>query len=138
MCEFIAQSAQRLITCMKNSPLAILMLINKRENYSMNGNHTAGTGNAPYGTGPGFGAKGSGPVLDPNHLGPGSDMPIGLSMLLMEDMQAMQRFAAMPKEEKLQVLKYVESGVNGEDAQRRILHTVKCLHDGTPGFYLQG
>ncbi len=101
----------------------------------MNGNHSAGTGSAPYGTGPGFGAKGSGPVLGPNHMGPGSDMPIGLSMLLMEDMVAMQRFAAMPKEEKMQVLRYVESGIDGADAQRRIAHTVKSLHDGTQGFY---
>ena len=101
----------------------------------MNGNHAAGTGSAPYGTGPGFGAKGSGPVLGPNHMGPGSDMPIGLSMLLMEDMVARQRFAAMPKEEKMQVLRYVESGIDGADAQRRIAHTVKSLHDGTQGFY---
>ena len=57
-------------------------------------------------------------------------------MLLMEDPLAMQRFNAMPKEEKSMVLKYVESGVNGDDAQRRILYTVKSLKEGVPGFYL--
>ncbi len=93
-------------------------------------------GNGPYGTGPGFGANGSGPVFSPNHMGPGSDIPIGLSMLLMEDPLAMQRFNAMSKDEKSMVLKYVESGVNGDDAQRRILHTVKSLREGVPGFYL--
>ena len=98
--------------------------------------NTPGAGSAPYGTGPGFGAKGSGPIFGPNNMGPGSDLPVSLSMLLMEDPLAMQRFNAMSKEEKSMVLKYVESGTNGEDAEHRILHTVKSLREGVPGFYL--
>lgn len=94
-------------------------------------------GSGPYGTGPGFGAKGGGPVFGPNNMGEGSDLPVALSMLLMENPLAMQRFNAMSKEEKSMVLKYVESGVDGEDAQSRIEHTVKSLRDGIPGFYIR-
>ena len=101
----------------------------------MNGKNTQGTGSVPYGTEPGFHAGGPGPVFGPDNMGPGSDLPIGLSMLLMEDPVAMQHFAAISKEERMQILKYVESGVNGDDAQRRITHTVQNLHAGTPGFY---
>ncbi len=77
--------------------------------------------------------------MQPNIGGPGSgsDVPIGLGMLLMEDQIAFSRFGAMTPEEKKQVLDYVESGVDGEDAKRRIDHTVKSLHDGVPGFYRQ-
>ena len=60
-----------------------------------------------------------------NSMGLGSDMPIGLGMLLMEDQLAFSRFGAMSLDEKKQIIKYVESGV-----------AVKCLHDGVPGFYL--
>jgi hypothetical protein len=95
------------------------------------------SGSGPYGTGPGFGAKGGGPVFGPNNMGPGSDLPVALSMLLMENPLAMQRFNAMSKEEKAMVLKYVESGVNSEDAQSRIEHTVKSLREGKTGFYLR-
>jgi hypothetical protein len=41
----------------------------------------------------------------------------------------------MSKEEKAKLLKYVESGVDGMDAQSRIEQTVKSLQDGVPGFY---
>ena len=97
--------------------------------------NTSGIENEPYGTGPGFGANGSGPVFGPGNMGPGSDIPVGLGMLLMEDSLAMQRFQSMTKEEKTKILKYVESGADGDDAQRRINHTVKCLHDGVTVFY---
>ena len=96
--------------------------------------NTPKAGSGPYGTGPGFGAGGGGPVFGPNNMGQGSDLPVGLSMLLMEDPLAMQRFNAMSKEEKSKVLKYVESGVDGEDAQRRIEHTVKSLRERVSGF----
>jgi hypothetical protein len=95
------------------------------------------SGSGPYGTGPGFGNSGGGPIFGPNNMGPGSDLPVALSMLLMENPLAMQRFNAMSKEEKAMVLKYVESGVNGEDAQHRIEHTVKSLREGKNEFYLK-
>ena len=77
--------------------------------------------------------------MQPNFggLGSGIDMPIGLGMLLMEDEIAFSRFGAMTPEEKKQVLDYVESGADGDDAKHRISHTVKSLHDGVPGFYRQ-
>jgi hypothetical protein len=90
--------------------------------------------NGPYGTGPGFGTKGGGPVFGPDNMGQGSDLPVALSMLLMENPLAMQRFNAMSKEEKATVLKYVESGLSGEDAKHRIEQTVKNLKEGTTGF----
>lgn len=71
-----------------------------------------------------------------NHAaGDGSDMPIGLGMLLMEDAVAMHNFTVLSPEEKTKVLKYVESGVDSQDAKHRIWHTVKCLREGVPGFY---
>lgn len=73
----------------------------------------------------------------PGATGLGSDMPLGLGMLLMGDQLAFDRFGAMPPEEKDKVLKYVEGGADGEEAKRRIEHTVQSLHDGIPGFYLQ-
>jgi hypothetical protein len=72
-----------------------------------------------------------------NSAGAGSDMPIGLGMLLMGDQLAFSRFGELSPEEKKGVLHYVESGADGEEAKRRIEHTVKSLHDGVPGFYLQ-
>lgn len=72
-----------------------------------------------------------------NGTGAGSDMPIGLGMLLMADQVAFNRFGALSSEEKKSILQYVESGSDGDDAKRRIEHTVKSLHDGVPGFYLQ-
>lgn len=69
--------------------------------------------------------------------GVGSDMPIGLGMLLMADQLAFSRFGEMSTDEKKRILKYVESGTDGDDAKKRIEHTVKSLHDGVPGFYLQ-
>lgn len=95
------------------------------------------SGSSPYGTGPGFGSKGGGPVFGPNNMGQGSDLPVALSMLLMENPLAMQRFNAMSKEEKTMVLKYVESGLSGEDAKLRIENAVKSLGEGVPGFYLR-
>ncbi len=72
-----------------------------------------------------------------NGTGAGSDMPIGLGMLLMADQVAFNRFGALTPEEKKSILQFVESGSDGDDAKRRIEHTVKSLHDGVPGFYLQ-
>lgn len=75
-----------------------------------------------------------------NNTGPmmqGSDVPIGLGMLLMADQLAFSRFGVLPPDEKKRVIAYVEGGADGEDAKRRIEHTVKSLHDGVPGFYLQ-
>ena len=72
-----------------------------------------------------------------NSTGAGSDMPIGLGMLLMGDQLAFSRFGELSPEEKKHVLHYVESGSDGDDAKRRIEHTIRSLHDGVPGFYLQ-
>jgi hypothetical protein len=57
-------------------------------------------GSGPYGTGPGFGAKGGGPVFGPNNMGEGSDLPVALSMLLMENPLAFSASTPCPKKKK--------------------------------------
>ncbi len=89
-------------------------------------------GNEPYGQGPGFQHTGSGPAFGPGNMGQGSDLPVGLGMRLKEEPLAMERFNAMAEDEKLNILKYVESGTDGEDAKRRIEHAIKSLREGMP------
>lgn len=89
-------------------------------------------GNKPYGQGPGFQNAGAGPAFGPGNMGQGSDLPVGLGMRLKEEPLAMERFTAMAEKEKWKILKYVESGTDGEDARRRIEHTIKSLREGTP------
>lgn len=63
------------------------------------------------------------------------ELPIGLGMHLMQDRAAMDRYTALPDAEKKRILNYVESGATGDEAEQRVLSTVKSLHDGIPGFY---
>ncbi len=65
------------------------------------------------------------------------ELPIGFGMRLMQDRTAMDRYTAMPDGEKKQVLRYVEGGATGEDAELRVEHALKSLREGIPGFYAQ-
>ena len=65
------------------------------------------------------------------------ELPIGLGMRMMKDRTAMDRFTALPDAEKARILRYVEGGATGDEAERRVAHTVKSLHDGIPGFYVE-
>lgn len=65
------------------------------------------------------------------------ELPIGLGMRLMQDRIAMDRYTALPDAEKKRILSYVEGGITGDEAEQRVSHTVKSLHDGIPGFYME-
>jgi len=65
------------------------------------------------------------------------ELPIGLGMRLMQDRTAMDRYTALPNAEQKRILSYVESCATGDEAEQRVTQTVKSLHDGIPGFYME-
>ncbi len=71
------------------------------------------------------------------NVGLGSEIPIGLGLLLAGDSVAFERFSSLNDEERNGVLGYVRGGADGLEAENRIAHTVKSLHDGVNGFYKQ-
>jgi len=66
-----------------------------------------------------------------------SGIPGSLCLLLAHDPQAMNRFNGLLDAERGHVLEYVMSGSDDYEMGRRMHHTVKSLHNGIPGFYLQ-
>ena len=60
----------------------------------------------------------------------GIDLPLGLSMGLSMYPQAAETFGRMSVEEKRAAIRYVQSGVTGEDAQRRIASALSQMDDG--------
>jgi len=62
------------------------------------------------------------------------ELPIGLGMRLVQDRVAMDRYTELPDTETKSILRYVEGGATGDDAEERIARTVKNLHDGNIDF----
>ena len=60
----------------------------------------------------------------------GIDLPLGLSMGLTTHPKAAETFGKMSAEEKQAAIRYVQSGVTGEDAQRRISSAIHQLEQG--------
>ena len=60
----------------------------------------------------------------------GIDLPLGLSMELTMHPQAAETFGRLNLEEKRAAIRYIQSGVSGEDAKRRIRNTVDQLSAG--------
>ena len=58
------------------------------------------------------------------------DMPLGLTMSLAEDLDAMQTFSNLSPEGQAQIVTYIQGSVSGEDAKERIERVVNELHDG--------
>lgn len=54
-----------------------------------------------------------------------SDLPIGLTMLLAEDEDAMAYFVALPEAEKKRLIDYIQEAKTGEEARRRIEEVVE-------------
>ena len=60
----------------------------------------------------------------------GIDLPLGLSMGLSLHPGAAETFGKMSADEKRGAIRYVQSGVSGEDAQRRVKSAIAQLEQG--------
>ena len=60
----------------------------------------------------------------------GVDLPLGLSMVLSMHQKAAEAFGKMSRDEKQAAVRYVQSGVSGEDAKRRISNAISQLDEG--------
>jgi len=60
----------------------------------------------------------------------GIDLPLGLSMELTMHPHAAATFGNMSTEEKQAAIRYVQSGISGEDAKRRIRNAVEQMDRG--------
>lgn len=74
-----------------------------------------GIGSGPYGAEPGFSNEDCVPEYGPGKEGPGSAIPARLGRMLYEDPGAMQRFAAMTKEEQYRIIKNAANGMDRKD-----------------------
>ena len=64
----------------------------------------------------------------------GLDLPLGLSMGLSMHPKAAETFGRMSEDEKQAAIRYVQSTVTGEDAERRVMSAIKRLSDGRTRF----
>jgi hypothetical protein len=71
---------------------------------------------------------GMGPAPD------GIDLPLGFSMGLSLHPKAAETFGQMSTDEKRAAIQYVQSGVTGEDAKRRIASAIDQLALGQTSF----
>ena len=60
----------------------------------------------------------------------GIELPLGLSMGLTMHPDAAETFGKMSIAEKQSAIRYVQSGVSGEDAKRRIRNAVSQMEQG--------
>jgi len=61
----------------------------------------------------------------------GIDLPLGLSMGLSMHPKAAETFGKMTAEEKRAAIRYVQSGLTGEDAKRRIASAIHRMEQGS-------
>lgn len=57
------------------------------------------------------------------------DMPLGLTMSLAEDLEAMQTFSNLPSSAQAQIVNYIQGSTTGDEAKVRIENVVNKLHD---------
>ena len=60
----------------------------------------------------------------------GIDLPLGLSMGLSLHPKAAETFGKMSADEKHAAIRYVQSGISGEDAKRRIASAINQMEEG--------
>ena len=72
----------------------------------------------------------SDPYIGMGRAPDGIDLPLGLSMGLAMHPVAAETFGRMSLEEKRAAIRYVQSGVTGEDAQRRIASAISQMEQG--------
>jgi len=65
----------------------------------------------------------------------GIDLPLGFSMGLSMHTKAAETFGKMSDEEKKAAIRYVQSGITGEDAKRRIANAIEQLEQGQMRFF---
>lgn len=56
-------------------------------------------------------------------------LPLGLTMLLAEDVDAMSYFATLPKSEQERLIDYIKEARTGDEAKRRIDEVVELCHN---------
>ena len=64
----------------------------------------------------------------------GPDLPLGLGMRLAQDPKALTAFGAMSNTQKESLVRYVQGGRTGADAQERMAGAVQRLHDNQTQF----
>lgn len=64
----------------------------------------------------------------------GPDLPIGFSMQLAQEPQAVVNYGALSKEQQASIIYYIKSSSSGDDAENRIAQAVQHLKDGNIGF----
>jgi uncharacterized protein YdeI (YjbR/CyaY-like superfamily) len=57
------------------------------------------------------------------------EMPIGLTMSLSQDMDAMNHYALLEKIQQKELVNYIQDSQTGEEAKSRIEQVVNRLHD---------
>ena len=60
----------------------------------------------------------------------GVDLPLGLSMGLSMHPRAAETFGKMNADEKHAAIRYVQAGISGEDAKRRIQSAIHQMDEG--------
>lgn len=58
------------------------------------------------------------------------DLPLGLGISLAQDLEAMSNFGAMDREVQKRIIDYVQGGLTGEDAHRRVQEAVEHIKAG--------
>lgn len=58
-----------------------------------------------------------------------NEMPIGFTMSLSMDLQALNHYAQLPKETQDQIISYVSQPGEGMEPKRRIEDVIQKLHD---------
>lgn len=59
-----------------------------------------------------------------------SEMPVGFGMKLALDMQAMNNYANLPDQNKLELIDYIKGSTTGDEAKNRVTEVVNNLHNG--------
>jgi len=70
------------------------------------------------------------PFLGMGKAPDGIELPLGLGMKLTMHPEAAATFGKMSVDQKQAAIRYVQSGITGEDAKRRIENAVKQMAEG--------
>ena len=63
----------------------------------------------------------------------GPELPVGLSMKLAQEPQAVAQYGTLSQAEQASVIRYNQNGSTGEAAESRIDEVVQCLKDNQLG-----
>ena len=57
------------------------------------------------------------------------ELPIGFTLKLGQDMEAMTNFVNLTDEEKMKVVDYIQGATTGDEAKERVVDAIRQLHD---------